>query len=97
MGRPRKFDREEALDEATRAFWKHGYEATSTNDLLDAMGIGRQSLYNSFGDKKTIFLEVLRRYRRGSDHYRADLRAGGRDAIKAHLYSTAEELASPGQ
>jgi len=45
MVRPREFDRDEALDRATRAFWAKGYASTSTEDLLAAMNIGRQSLY----------------------------------------------------
>jgi TetR/AcrR family transcriptional repressor of nem operon len=57
MVRPREFDRDEALDRATRAFWAKGYASTSTEDLLAAMNIGRQSLYNAFGDKRKLYLE----------------------------------------
>ncbi|MBC7773740.1 MAG: TetR/AcrR family transcriptional regulator [Pyrinomonadaceae bacterium] len=63
-GRPREFDRSKALDDAMRAFWSKGYERTGLPDLQTAMGIGRQSLYNAFGDKRTLFLEAL-------DHYGA--------------------------
>jgi len=45
-----------------RVFWDKGYAATSTDELLDAMNIGRQSLYNTFGDKRRIYLEALERY-----------------------------------
>ncbi|MDE1173717.1 MAG: TetR/AcrR family transcriptional regulator [Parvibaculaceae bacterium] len=45
-----------------RVFWEKGYAATSTDELLDAMSIGRQSLYNAFGDKRRIYLEALERY-----------------------------------
>lgn len=62
MARPREFDREEALDHAMRVFWEKGYAATSTDELLGAMNIGRQSLYNAFGDKRRIYLEALERY-----------------------------------
>jgi TetR/AcrR family transcriptional repressor of nem operon len=55
MARPREFDREEALDRATRVFWAKGYASTSTEDLLAAMEIGRQSLYNAFGDKRKLY------------------------------------------
>ena len=66
MVRPREFDREEALEQAMRVFWAKGYAATSTDDLLTAMNIGRQSLYNAFGDKRTLYLEALERYQQQS-------------------------------
>ena len=66
MVRPREFDRDEALDRAMRAFWAKGYASTSTEDLLAAMNIGRQSLYNAFGDKRKLYLETLERYQRES-------------------------------
>jgi len=47
-----------------RAFWAKGYASTSTEDLLAAMNIGRQSLYNAFGDKRKLYLEALERYQR---------------------------------
>src|SRR5260370_22128135 len=64
MARPREFDREEALERATGVFWAKGYASTSTDDLLTAMGIGRQSLYNAFQDKRALYLETLERYQR---------------------------------
>ena len=66
MARPREFDRDEALTRATRVFWDKGYAATSTDDLLKAMGIGRQSLYNAFGDKRRLYLEALEAYQADS-------------------------------
>jgi TetR/AcrR family transcriptional regulator, transcriptional repressor for nem operon len=63
MARPKAFDREVALGQAMYTFWKCGYEATSMQDLVDAMGINRQSLYDTFGDKHTLYLEALERYR----------------------------------
>jgi len=63
MARPREFDREEALERATGVFWAKGFAATSTDDLLTAMGIGRQSLYNAFQDR-ALYLEALERYQR---------------------------------
>jgi AcrR family transcriptional regulator len=67
MVRPREFDRDEALERAVRAFWAKGYASTSTEDLLAAMNIGRQSLYNTFGDKRKLYLEALERYQRESN------------------------------
>lgn len=61
-GRPRSFDREAALQRAIKVFWKHGYEATSINDLTRAMGINPPSLYAAFGDKEKLFMEVVDRY-----------------------------------
>ena len=57
-----RFDREAVLDQAARVFWRHGFEATSIHDLEQATGLGRGSLYNSFGDKAALFRAVLARY-----------------------------------
>jgi TetR/AcrR family transcriptional repressor of nem operon len=62
MARPREFDRDTALDRAMSVFWANGFAATSTDDLLRAMKIGRQSMYDSFGDKRRLYLEALSRY-----------------------------------
>lgn len=64
MVRPREFDRNAALERAMKVFWAKGYAATSTDELLDAMQIGRQSLYNAFGDKRRLYLEALDAYQR---------------------------------
>ncbi len=63
-GRPRTFDRDAALAAATRLFWERGYEATSLNELTEAMGIRPGSLYAAFGDKKALFKEVVHAYTR---------------------------------
>jgi TetR/AcrR family transcriptional repressor of nem operon len=62
MARPREFDRGEALKRALAVFWEKGFEATSTDDLVRAMGIGRQSMYDTFGDKHQLYLEALQLY-----------------------------------
>ena len=62
MARPKEFNREEVLDRAIATFWCRGYEATSVQDLLDEMGINRGSLYDTFGDKHTLFLAAIDRY-----------------------------------
>ncbi|MFC8453824.1 TetR/AcrR family transcriptional regulator [Kitasatospora sp. NPDC057223] len=61
-GRPRSFDREAALSRAVDLFWEHGYEATSVADLTAAMGIRPPSLYAAFGDKRSLFEEVVASY-----------------------------------
>lgn len=64
-GRPREFDRAEALERAMRLFWSTGYEATSISELTKAMGIAPPALYGAFGDKKHLFLEALDCYEQG--------------------------------
>lgn len=63
-GRPRAFDRDAALTAATRLFWERGYEATSVGELTEAMDIRPGSLYAAFGDKKSLFREVVHSYGR---------------------------------
>lgn len=62
MARPKEFDRDTALKQAIQVFIDHGYEGSSTAGLLEAMGISRQSLYDTFGDKRALYLEALQRY-----------------------------------
>jgi AcrR family transcriptional regulator len=61
-GRPRNFDELEALEKATQVFWSKGYDGVTIDDLVDGMGVGRPSLYAVFGDKRTLFLRVLKAY-----------------------------------
>jgi TetR/AcrR family transcriptional regulator, transcriptional repressor for nem operon len=62
MAGVKQFDRNEVLDRAMTTFWTRGYEATSIDDLVEATGIGRGSLYGTFGDKRQLFLAALDRY-----------------------------------
>jgi TetR/AcrR family transcriptional repressor of nem operon len=62
MARTKEFDREVALQRAIQLFSRQGFAATSTDDLMRVMGIGRQSMYDTFGDKRTLFLTALREY-----------------------------------
>lgn len=62
MARPREFDEGAVLDAAVLCFWKQGYEATSVRDLVEQTGITAASLYNAFGDKRTLYQKAL-------DHY----------------------------
>ncbi|MGP1273088.1 MAG: TetR/AcrR family transcriptional regulator [Phycisphaerales bacterium] len=61
-GRPKAFDQTEALEAAMAVFWANGFEGASIADLVTAMGIGRQSLYDTFGDKRALYLAALRHY-----------------------------------
>jgi TetR/AcrR family transcriptional repressor of nem operon len=62
MARQKEFDRDAVLLRAMEAFWARGYERTSIQDLVQHMGINRQSIYDTFGDKHTLFLQALDRY-----------------------------------
>jgi TetR/AcrR family transcriptional repressor of nem operon len=62
MARPRQFDHQAVLDQAMRLFWQQGYAATSIQDLVDATGVSRSSMYCSFGDKQRLFLAAVDRY-----------------------------------
>jgi AcrR family transcriptional regulator len=62
MARPKEFDREVALKGAIEVFCDAGFEGASTDELLRRMRIGRQSLYDTFGDKRALYLEALRQY-----------------------------------
>ncbi|MET8305447.1 TetR/AcrR family transcriptional regulator [Micromonospora sp. NPDC005173] len=62
MGRPRTFDIDTAVDRAMELFWRQGFEATSTEDLVDGLGIARGSLYKAFGSKEQLYALALRRY-----------------------------------
>jgi TetR/AcrR family transcriptional repressor of nem operon len=62
MARPKEFDKEKALRRAIATFSRKGFAATSTDDLMEAMNIGRQSMYDTFGDKRALFLKALELY-----------------------------------
>lgn len=62
MPRPKEFDADRVLDRAMHLFWKDGYNGTSTRNLVDHLGIGRQSIYNTFGDKQNLYWMSLGRY-----------------------------------
>lgn len=62
MARKKEFEREIVLERAMNVFWAKGYEATSIQDLVDAMGINRASLYNTFQDKQHLFNDAIAYY-----------------------------------
>ena len=69
MGRPREFDVDKALEQALHVFWRQGYEGTSINDLTQAIGITKPSLYAAFGNKEDLFRKALDRYIDGPGGY----------------------------
>lgn len=86
MARPKEFEIDAAIDAAVEVFRNHGFEGTSAKMLVDAMGIGRQSLYDTFEDKWGIYCAALRRYCTSeSKAHRAQLRRGDKaiDGLKA--------------
>jgi AcrR family transcriptional regulator len=70
-GRPRAFDRTQALQRAMEVFWEHGYEGSSMSDLTAAMGINSPSLYAAFGCKEALFREAISLYGRTDGGYTA--------------------------
>src|SRR5271169_2161031 len=98
-GRPRSFDELKALEKATQVFWSKGYDGATIDDLVAGMGVGRPSLYSVFGDKRTLFLRVLRAYaeRKGALVAKALLSPGTlRDSLAAFLRYTVETATEEG-
>lgn len=96
-GRPRLFDRPEALDKAMRLFWTKGYGATSIADLTEVMSIGSKSLYAAFGSKEALYSEALDRYLERYDQTvwgRFNSAPTARDAIEALLMDSAAFVSS---
>lgn len=66
MARPRQFDRDQALLQAIRVFCDKGYAAATTEALMAAMNLSRQSMYNAFGDKRQLYIEAMGQYQANS-------------------------------
>jgi len=62
IGRPRQFNADKAIAQATQQFWRGGYSATSLQNLLDCMSLSKSSLYQSFGNKETLFVSCIDNY-----------------------------------
>lgn len=62
MARTKDFDENEVLNKAIDIFWHKGYNGTSMQDLVDGLGISRSSLYDTYGDKHTLFIKALESY-----------------------------------
>ena len=82
-GRPKNFDRSIALHQATKLFWERGYEGTSFDDLIAAMGISPSSFYNSFGSKERLHQEATEAFMARSGEWFADELGAATDAKTA--------------
>lgn len=94
-GRPRAFDRDQALRTAMLAFWARGFESVSTTELAGGMGISQSSLYAAFGDKKSLFREAVAYYgeHEGSIARRALAGPGtARQAVEGMLRESADRF-----
>src|SRR5215472_3400299 len=99
-GMPRKiaFDYDQAIDRATKLFWKKGYSNTSLRDLLQAMGIGEGSFYNTVRSKKRLYLECLKHYNDTVSRRRLNAllsRASVKEGIRAFFKTVLDELDDP--
>ncbi|MFI0815332.1 TetR/AcrR family transcriptional regulator [Streptomyces sp. NPDC021098] len=98
MARTKEFDPEAALQSALELFWRRGYEATSMADLVEHLGIGRASIYATFGNKHELYLKAMDRYAETRDpSLVAELSQPGPalPAVRALVHRFAEEAASP--
>lgn len=97
-GRPRTFDIDQALDRAVCVFWKHGFQDASMQELTEAMGLSKPSLYAAFGDKESLYLKTLERYAGQLLQRHAPLlndEPDGPRAVEGFLRSLAAMLADP--
>ncbi len=88
----KQYDETAVIEQAMRAFWAHGYQATSVNDLVRVTGLNRGSLYAAFTDKRTLFLTVLRHYDKSRQKEFLERLAAGhapKDAILAAFAAAA--------
>lgn len=98
MGRPKEFDRNVVLDKAMDVFQSRGFEATSITDLVEAMGINRFTIYDTFTDKHKLFLESLDNYQQKRREHTAAMFAepGPRIAIIRRYFTDIVENALTG-
>lgn len=98
MARVLEFDYDKAIHKATRIFWKKGYSGTSLRDLLQGMGIGEGSFYNTLKSKKQLYLECLKHYndtvgrRRFSALFSP---ASAKEGVRAFFKSVLDDLDDP--
>src|SRR5438132_12166657 len=95
MGRLKQFDPDVAVSSAMDLFWRQGYGATTPAELVDALGIGKGSLYNTFESKHALFEQALRRY--GDERVAGLVGVLNRPGpVRERLQTALERLADPG-
>jgi len=96
MSRNREFDHQEILKKAQDLFWIKGYTDTSIQDLVEHLGLGRGSLYNTFGSKHDLFLEVLEFYNTNRIDYLTELLGGNnlKRSFKTFLHTFVDGIVS---
>jgi TetR/AcrR family transcriptional repressor of nem operon len=95
VARPKEFDPDAAVDAAVGEFWRRGYEATSIDDLTRACGIGRGSLYGTFGSKDELYLRALERYQ-AAEGARAHACLEGEAPVADRIRALFERFAADG-
>ncbi|MGZ3821857.1 MAG: TetR/AcrR family transcriptional regulator [Mucilaginibacter sp.] len=100
MARTKDFDENEVLKKAVILFWRKGYSATSMQDLVDELGISRSSLYDTYGDKHTLFIKALETYKESATIKMCNIVSNtlsAKDAIRQLLEINALELIGDNQ
>lgn len=95
MARTKDFDEDEVLTKAMNLFWRRGYNATSMQDLVDELGISRSSMYDTFGDKHSLFIKALDNYKKGATeklHQIVQQASSAREAISKILMNMVNDL-----
>ncbi|WP_431211456.1 TetR/AcrR family transcriptional regulator [Puia sp. P3] len=90
MPRTKSFNQEDMLDKAKDLFWRKGYNGTPPQDIIDETGLSRSSLYDTYGDKHSLFIKTLQRYRDRGD------RRGHRPPRQGRGYPAGYSPAVPG-
>jgi TetR/AcrR family transcriptional repressor of nem operon len=97
MARTKDFDENEVLTKAVYLFWRKGYNGTSMQDLVDGLGISRSSLYDTYGDKHTLFIKALESYRESATNKMCDIvtnSISAKEAVRQLLEMTTLDLVS---
>ena len=95
MARTKDFDEQEVLTKAIDLFWHKGYNGTSMQDLVDGLGISRSSLYDTYGDKHTLFIKALESYQSANSGKFGDIisaAAPAKETVKKLLEFIADGL-----